>query len=86
MTTITNIMNTTTTTTTATTATNIIMDDSISIEAIFRKLKDTRYSYSDKINFATNIWNNTEISFLNKEGFISEWVGSTMISSTKFPE
>ncbi|CAG8462843.1 6140_t:CDS:2 [Diversispora eburnea] len=82
MTTITNIMNTTT----ATTTTSIIMDDSTSIEAIFRKLKDTRYSYSDKINFATNVWNNTEISFLNKEGFISEWVGSTMINSTKFPE
>ncbi|CAG8502590.1 2574_t:CDS:10 [Acaulospora morrowiae] len=57
-----------------------------SSEEIFRKLKDSRISYPEKINFATYIWNSSEIRFLNKEGFLSEWVCSTLVHSTKFPE
>ncbi|CAG8704774.1 2298_t:CDS:2, partial [Dentiscutata heterogama] len=55
-------------------------------EAIFRVLRDSKVSYPKKIIVATRVWNSTDICFLNKVGFLSEWVCSTLIKSTGFPE
>ncbi|CAG8553412.1 19385_t:CDS:10, partial [Dentiscutata erythropus] len=55
-------------------------------EAIFRILRDSKVSYPEKIIVATRVWNSTDICFLNKVGFLSEWVCSTLIKSTGFPE
>ncbi|CAG8804912.1 8204_t:CDS:2, partial [Gigaspora rosea] len=55
-------------------------------EAIFHALKDTKVSYPEKIIVATHVWNSADIYFLNKVGFLSEWICSTLIKSTGFPE
>ncbi|CAG8512640.1 9264_t:CDS:10 [Cetraspora pellucida] len=55
-------------------------------EAIFRALKDSKVSYPEKVIIATRVWNSTDICFLNKVGFLSEWVCSTLIKSTGFSE
>ncbi|CAG8522888.1 16679_t:CDS:2, partial [Racocetra fulgida] len=55
-------------------------------EAIFRVLRDSKVSYSEKIIVATRVWNSTDICFLNKVGFLSEWVRSTLIKSTGFSD
>ncbi|CAG8729048.1 29682_t:CDS:2, partial [Racocetra persica] len=55
-------------------------------EAIFRVLRDSKVSYSEKVIVATRVWNSTDICFLNKVGFLSEWVCSTLIKSTGFSE
>ncbi|CAG8516689.1 14477_t:CDS:10 [Cetraspora pellucida] len=55
-------------------------------EAIFRVLRDSKISYPEKVIIATRVWNSTDICFLNKVGFLSEWVCSTLIKSTGFSE
>ncbi|CAH1765713.1 13333_t:CDS:2 [Entrophospora sp. SA101] len=55
-----------------------------SSEKIFWILKSTKYSYSEKIVFVTKVWNSTDIIFINKNIFISDWVCSTLIKSCGF--